>query len=305
VRAPSTIGSWLWAFKWSNVRQLDAVGRELLARTWAAGGGPADLAAPLTIDVDFTICEVYGRASRAPGSARRRHRAADGARGLGVLLPGRAADRAQVRRAVLRHGQAQPCDPGRDRGDRRGRVDADPVLAQQPDVSGADVAETSYTCFAGTKQALTVRLVVRRVRPTPESQLALFAALGLPRLRHRLNLPLVEVEADQRPHAVVEQTIAELKSAGLAHLPSGRFMANAAWLALTALAHNLGRALGILTGGRLARATAATLHRTLFTMPARLVHSARRQRLRAPERWPWRAEFETALAAIAALPRPA
>ena len=50
VRAPSTIGSWLRAFKWSNVRQLDAIGRELLARTWAAGAGPEDLAAPLTID---------------------------------------------------------------------------------------------------------------------------------------------------------------------------------------------------------------------------------------------------------------
>ena len=58
--APSTIGTWLRAFTWSNVRQLDAIGRELLARTWAAGAGPADLAAPLTIDLDSTICEVYG-----------------------------------------------------------------------------------------------------------------------------------------------------------------------------------------------------------------------------------------------------
>ncbi|SNR80225.1 transposase, partial [Blastococcus mobilis] len=118
-------------------------------------------------------------------------------------------------------------------------------------------------------------------------------------------LPLVEVEADHRRHAVVEQSIAELKSAGLAHLPSGRFMANAAWLALTVLAHNLGRAVGLLAGGRLARATAATLRTTLFTMPARLVHSGRRRRLRAPERWPWQTEFDTAMTAITALPRPA
>ncbi len=82
-------------------------------------------------------------------------------------------------------------------------------------------------------------------------------------------------------------------------------MANAAWLGLTVLAHNLGRAIGILAGGRLARATPVTLRRTLFTMPARLVHSARRRHLRAPERWPWRTEFETAIRAIAALPRPA
>src|SRR5215210_124441 len=67
VRAPSTIGTWLRAFKWSNVRQLDAISRELLARMWSAGAGPADLAAPLTIDVDSTICEVYGRSKQGAG----------------------------------------------------------------------------------------------------------------------------------------------------------------------------------------------------------------------------------------------
>jgi hypothetical protein len=67
VRAPSTIGSWLRAFKWSNVRQLDAVGRQLLARTWAAGAGPADLGAPLTIDIDSTIGPVYGRSKQGAG----------------------------------------------------------------------------------------------------------------------------------------------------------------------------------------------------------------------------------------------
>lgn len=60
TRAPSTIGTWLRAFKWSNVRELDAVSRGLLARLWAAGAGPADPAGPLTVDLDSTICEVYG-----------------------------------------------------------------------------------------------------------------------------------------------------------------------------------------------------------------------------------------------------
>src|SRR3954453_20889981 len=67
VRAPSTIGSWLRAFKWSNVRQLDAIGRELLARTWEAGAGPADLTAPLTIDIGSPICPVYGRGKQGAG----------------------------------------------------------------------------------------------------------------------------------------------------------------------------------------------------------------------------------------------
>jgi hypothetical protein len=64
TRAPSTVGSWLRAHKWSNVRQLDAVSRELLARLWAAGAGPADLTGPLTIDLDSTIVPVHGRAKQ-------------------------------------------------------------------------------------------------------------------------------------------------------------------------------------------------------------------------------------------------
>ncbi len=67
LRAPSTIGSWLRAFKWSNVREFDAVTREVLARLWAAGAGPADPAGPLTFDLDSTICPVYGRSKQGAG----------------------------------------------------------------------------------------------------------------------------------------------------------------------------------------------------------------------------------------------
>jgi len=113
---------------------------------------------------------------------------------------------------------------------------------------------------------------------------------------------VLELEAEHRRHAIIEQTIAELKSAGLAHLPSGRFTANAAWLALSVMAHNLARAVGALTGTQLNRATAATLRRTLFTIPGWLVHSARRLHLRLPQRWPWAEAFSTALTAITAIP---
>jgi hypothetical protein len=67
LRASSTIGTWLRSFKWSNVRELDAVTRALLARLWIAGAGPADPAGPLTIDLDSTICEVYGRGKQGAG----------------------------------------------------------------------------------------------------------------------------------------------------------------------------------------------------------------------------------------------
>jgi nucleotide-binding universal stress UspA family protein len=93
------------------------------------------------------------------------------------------------------------------------------------------------------------------------------AADAIVQRANELDGDLLEIEADHRRHAVVEQSIAELKSAGLAHLPSGGFMANAAWLALAVTAHNLGRAVGALTG--MGRATAATLRRRLFWPTAR------------------------------------
>ena len=178
-----------------------------------------------------------------------------------------------------------------------------PYWLSTPEVSGADVAETSYTCFAGTTHAMTVRLIVRRVRPTPGSQLALFTTFDYHAFVTDRAGDTLELEADHRRHAVIEQSIAELKSAGLAHLPSSRFMANAAWLALTVLAHNLSRAVGQLTGGSLHRATAATLRRAIFTMPGRLVRSDRRRRLRLPANWPWAKACTTALTAINAIPQ--
>lgn len=168
--------------------------------------------------------------------------------------------------------------------------------------TGAKDVDETHTCFAGTKDAVTVRLIVRRVRPTPGTQLALFAAYDYHAFVTDRTGPMLDIEADHRCHAVVEQTIAELKSAGLAHLPSGRFTANAAWLALVAMAHNLGRAVGLLAGGPLHRATAATLRRAVFTVPGRLVRSARRRHLRLPRDWPWAEHIDKAFAAITAIP---
>ncbi|MDQ3422669.1 MAG: transposase [Actinomycetota bacterium] len=79
-------------------------------------------------------------------------------------------------------------------------------------------------------------------------------------------------------------------------------MANAGWLSLTVMAHNLGRAVAILAGPDLQRATVATLRRKVFTMPGRLVHSGRRRHLRLPANWPWAEAISTALASIHAIP---
>ena len=88
----------------------------------------------------------------------------------------------------------------------------------------------------------------------------------------------------------------------MAHLPSGDFNANAAWLALAALAHNLTRALATLAGHGLHHATTATIRRTLLAVPARLVRSGRRRRLRMPENWPWQTALTWCRRRIDAIP---
>ena len=98
AKAPSTLGAFLRSFRWGHVRQLDRVSRELLARAWAAGAGPGD--APLTIDLDSTICETYGLAKEGA-----RHHGYTGARGYHPLLA-IAAGTGDVLMARLREGRA-------------------------------------------------------------------------------------------------------------------------------------------------------------------------------------------------------
>lgn len=102
--------------------------------------------------------------------------------------------------------------------------------------------------------------------------------------------------------SIVEQVIAELKNGPFAHAPSGSFQANSAWLALAALAFNLTRACGTLTGAFHAKATCATIRNHLISVPARLARSARRLTLHLPERWPWQDAFEALFSTMHAPP---
>ena len=351
VRAPSTIGTWLRSFRWHHVRQLDAASRELLARQWAAGAGPTDLSGSLTIDVDSTVVEVYGRGKQGAQFGYTKVRGyhpqlatlAETGEVLHARLRGGNAGTARgaasfIAETVARVRHAGACGQLTLRADagfysravlRRCRrldvrfsvtvrqdpkvkaaIEAIPEDAWQPipywlstpEVSGADIAETRYICFAGTPDAVDVRLVVRRVRPAPGSQLALFTSWDYHAFVTDRDGALAVVEAEHRRHAVVEQVIADLKSAGLAHLPSGRFAANAAWLLLSALAHNLLRGLATLAGHGLDHATSATLRRTLLAVPGRLVHSARRRHLRLPTHWPWASAFTELLTRLIGMP---
>ncbi|MEO8748963.1 MAG: IS1380 family transposase [Allobranchiibius sp.] len=208
TRAPSTVGTWLRDFTWHNVRQLDAVSRELLVRAWAAGAGPADLAGPMMLDVDSTIVPVFGRGKQGAAfgytKVRSYHRqlatvaetgqvvfsrlrggAAGAARGAKSFLTEtfsrvRAAgasgqltlraDSAFYSKAVLstaRRFNVRFSVTARQDKKIRAAIEAIdesawspiPYWLSTPDVSGADVAETSYTAFAGTTQAITVRLI--------------------------------------------------------------------------------------------------------------------------------------------------
>ena len=156
----------------------------------------------------------------------------------------------------------------------------------------ADVSETVYTPFRSKPDAVPVRLIVRRVRPTPGSQLALFATYSYHAFITDRDGDTLDLEADHRRHAEIENAIRDLKyGVGLNHLPSGRFAANAAWLAVQALAHNLARWTTRIGLGE-SVATTKTLRRRFFSLAGRITRKARRLTLHLPQGWPWQNQFK-------------
>ena len=167
-------------------------------------------------------------------------------------------------------------------------------------VSDAEVAEVPFTAFASHPKAqrVTARLIVRRVRDANPDHVArnaqgeLFAAWRHHAVFTDSPLPMLAAEADHRRHAVIEQVIADLKNGPLAHLPSGNFMANSAWLVLAAIAFNLTRAVGALASSFHAKAATATIRTQLINIAARVTCSARRATLRLPANWPWASAWQ-------------
>ena len=348
VKAPSTLGTFLRSFRWGHVRQLDRVSRELLAQAWATDAGPGD--APLTIDLDSTVCETFGLCKEgaqrhnyagqrgyhpilavAAGTgdvlmARLRQGRANTARGAGHFLRETVS---RVRHAGATGQLTVRADSGfyahaivavcRDKDVRfsitvrqhqslRQLIEAIPKTDWTPIPywmeGAADVAETTYVPFESKPDAAPARLIVRRVKPTPGSQLALFANYSYHAFITDRDGDTLELEADHRRHAEIENAIRDLKyGVGLNHLPSGRFAANAAWLAVQVMAHNLARwTTRVGLGEQLA--TTKTLRRRFFSLAGRLTRSARRLTLHLPQGWPWQNQFSSALARLRALPLP-
>ena len=175
----------------------------------------------------------------------------------------------------------------------------------------ADVAETTYIPFQNDPGAVPVRLIVRRVKPTPGSQLALFATYSYYGFVTDRDGETLELEADHRRHAEIENAIRDLKygvgteppALGTLRLPI-LSLPKGAWLAVQVMAHNLARWTARIGLGEPV-ATTKTLRRRFFSLAGRLTRSARRLTLHLPRRWPWETQFSRALARLQAIPLPA
>jgi hypothetical protein len=153
-------------------------------------------------------------------------------------------------------------------------------------ISDAEVAETTFTAFGSTNHPVTARLIVRRVRDRAKLE-ELFPVWRYHPILTNSTEPTAEADITHRRHAIIETTFADLIDGPLAHLPSGRFAANSAWVICAAITHNLLRAAGTLASPAHAIARGATLRRDLIAVPARITRPQRRRVLHLPAHWPW------------------
>lgn len=371
--APSTLGSFLRAFAFGHVRQLDAVASRLLACLAVRAPLLPGIGEGLVcVDVDDTVIEVHGYAKQGASFGY------SGVRGLNALLAtvstghsapvivaqrlrkgsansARGAQRL-VRDALAAVRSLRPADAGSQvllRADsafyghaivgaavRAGalvsvtaRMDPKVKAAitsiaedawtpiEYPEaiydqetgrwISRAEVAEVPFTAFSSRPRAEQIpgRLVVRRIPDlgprASTGQGSLFQLWRFHAFFTTSALDTVTADKTHRGHAIIEQVNADLKNSALAHLPSGRFTANCAWLVCAVMAFNLTRAAATIAGGRLAKATTATIRRAVIAVPARIASSARRLTLHLPAAWPWQQAWDQVFTRTCGPPRPA
>jgi len=369
VRAPSTLGSFLRAFTWGNVLQLQMVHRQVLAEL--ARRAPllpgADTLA--FVDIDSQQKRVYGHAKQgaafgftkiqgkgllvrglnvlaatictplaAPVIAGTRLRGgnASSARGAASMIT-EAVTTARTAGCtgtmIVRMDSAFYGSPACSAA-RRARACFSVTVRMDPKVraaiaaigeqawtpirypraiwddqlgrwiSDAQVAEVTYTAFTSKKgQAMTARLIVRRVKDlskkTATGQGELFTAWRYHAVFTDSPFTMLQAEEHHHGHAQAEQVFADWTGGPLAHLPSGSFPANAAWLALAAISCNLLRAAGCLASLAYAKARGATVRRDLIAVAARTArHGRGHLTLHLPEGWhrehEWMNLFEAA-----------
>jgi hypothetical protein len=338
VMAPSTLGTFLRSFTFGHIRQLDSAFAETLRRAWSFGAGPG--ADRLVVDLDSTICPVCGKAKHGAGygytnefgyhpliatragtgellHVRMRKGSANTQRGTKRFVEELVA---RLRRAgatgelIMRFdsgfwSNATIATLGRlDVGYTMGVRMVKSVVTAVSAIDEESWTPIDYTCDGIAEVAECSykgrRLVVRRTRLVGRQ------ATLWPEWRHfalltDLEGDPVDVDAFHRAHATVELAIKDLKEgAGMEHVPSGNFNANAAWLVCAALAHNLIRwtaMLGEITPEE-HLVVARTVRTRFLSIPGRLVRPGGQPILRAPLEWPWAKAFERALDLLRALP---
>jgi Transposase DDE domain group 1 len=335
IPAPSTLGTFLRAFTFGHVRQLDRLLGRALERAWKAGAGPGG--GRLVIDVDSFVGEVCGRLKQGAAYGYTRllcyhpilATRADTREALHIRLRKGSANTqkgilrftdelvARVERAGATGVKLFRADSGFwntkvfERLERAGWQYSIGVRMIKPVRAAVEAIDEDawrridYPDEGEAQIAETVhggrRLIVRRTRLIgPQAEL-------WPDWRHfafitNRDQDIALVEAEHRDHAVVEQVIADLKDQALQHFPSGRFNANAAWTVLGVLAHNLLRWTQLLGLPDTTVRAARTLRRRLLEIPGRLTRHARGWTLHLPARWPWHGDYINALNRLRALP---
>jgi hypothetical protein len=309
---------------------------ETLSRAWAAGAGPGDEC--LVVDVDSFVGEVYGYDKQGAGYGythkRGYHPILATRSGTGEVLHIRARKgSANTSRGALRF--VEELIPRLQRAGATGPklLRADSGFENKKIT--ARLQQAGWTYSIGARQHKHIKAAITAIpepdwQPLvdyPESGEAQIAQtmLGRQRLivrrtrlvgaqaelwpdwRHFAFLTnrtdaIETVEAEHRQHAVVELAIRDLKDQALAHFPSGRFLANAAWTVIAALSHNLLRWTTLIGLPDTVIPTARTLRRRLLSVPGRITRTARQVTLRMPARWPWQTQFLTALKRLRELP---
>ncbi|AIK84996.1 transposase [Corynebacterium glutamicum] len=367
IYAPSTLGSFLRAFTFGHVRQLDAVASRFLVNL--ARQAPHLVPPPpagsggngyVFVDVDDTIIEVHGHtkqgagfgysgirglnallatvttAQSAPiivgqrlrkgscGSPRGAHRLIADAMTTTRRLPGMEDKKILVRADSAYYGHPSVSVALRSGADVSVTVRMTPNVkkaivaipedawktiqytdaifdeASQSWISLAQVAEVPFTAFTSRKKADHVpgRLVVRWIPELNKKDVYQPGLFDLHRFHAVFTtadpgvLDTVAADKTHRQHAIIEQVNADLKASALAHLPSGTFTANSAWLVCAVMAFNLTRATGVIAAGGMAKATTATIRRTLMAVPARVARRSRRLVLHLPEGWTWQPQWQ-------------
>lgn len=336
VMAPSTLGTFLRAFSFGHVRQLDRVLDRGLARAWAAGAGPDGL--PLVIDADSFVGEVYGKQKHGASYGYTRRlgyhpllavRADTGEvihirNRQGRANTQRGFDRfideflARVRRAGHTGEVIVRADNGFENHKQFKKLNAAGIgfsigvkVSKTVRARVSEIPESAWITVADYPQGgeaqiaestlAGFRLIIRRTRLTG-AQADLF-----PDWRHHCfatnrTVPILIADIDHRDHASIELAIRDLKDQALAHFPTGSFAANSAWTVIAALAHNLGRWSNQIGLPNRPVQTARARRGHVLQIPGRLTCTGRVWTLRLPARWPWQKDFHIMLCRIRALP---